>query len=101
MKNITFKHRYPKMCGQTSGRLVTVLPIMIDRNTPTDMVKYETTYSEGDKYFYDSLPNGKYVQLVFVGNLGIPFSDIREAWPENRVKFFRESVNQEFRFNFR
>lgn len=101
MKNITFKHRYPKMCGQTSGRLVAVIPFMIDRTTPEDLMKYETTYSENGKYFYDRLENGRYVQLVFVGNFGIPFSDMREAWPENRVKFFFESVNQEFAFNFR
>lgn len=101
MKSITFRHRYPKMCGQTSGRLVAVLPIMIDRNAPDYMMKYETTYSENGKLFYDKLPDGEYVQLVFVGNLGIPFSTIREAWPHNRVKFFYESVNDEFEFNFR
>jgi hypothetical protein len=100
MKSITFKHPYPKMCGQTSGRLVAVLPIMIDRGSPDELMKYETTYSEDGRYFYDRLENGKYIQLVFVGNLGIPFSDIREAWPENRVRFFYESVNEEFSFNF-
>lgn len=40
------------------------------------MLEYDTKTVDGDYY---NLRNGKYIQLVFIGNKGIPFCTIRPA----------------------
>ena len=83
MNTIKFSHEYPKLHGQTSAELLAVRPIKIDAHTPKELLDYDTTY-EGGRY---PLKSGDYIQLIFLGNLRIPFCTIRSAYPASKVMF--------------
>lgn len=72
---IKFSHNYFKLHNQTIAELIDVKRITIDKDTPPELLKYDTAYDGG---MYE-LKNGSYVMLVFLGNLGIPFTTIRPA----------------------
>ena len=72
---IKFSHNYYKLHNQTKAQLISVKKIVIDKDTPSELLEYDTTY-DGGRY---ELKNGHYVMLVFLGNLGIPFTTIRPA----------------------
>lgn len=102
---IKFSHAYPKLHGQTSAELLAVRPIRIDRNTPDELLEYDTTYY--DKPFKDAtslyaekqrfpLLTGDYIQLVFLGNLGIPFCTIRKNYPPQKGDYYRGKVGDTF-----
>ena len=92
MLTIRFSHDYPKLHGQTSAQLLAVLPLTIDANTPAELLEYDTTY-EGGHY---ALKHGKYLQLVFIGNLRIPFCTIRAAYPPSKVQYYLSAVGRDF-----
>ncbi|WP_320130283.1 hypothetical protein [uncultured Sphaerochaeta sp.] len=89
---IGFSHDYPKLHGQTSARLLAVEPITIDDNTPKALLDYDTTTLDGNKYH---LADGEYIQLIFLGNLRIPFCTIRRQTYE-KIKFYQAVIGQEF-----
>lgn len=102
---IKFSHDYPKLHGQITAELLAVRPIRIDRNTPDELLEYDTTYYE--KPFKDEtslyaekrrfpLPTGDYIQLVFLGNLRIPFCTIRKAWPPQKVDYYKAAIGHDF-----
>ena len=72
---IKFSHNYYKLHNQTKAQLISIKSIVIDKDTPSELLEYDTTY-DGGRY---ELKNGHYVMLVFLGNLGIPFTTIRSA----------------------
>ena len=72
---IKFSHNYFKLHNQTKAELIDIKRIAIDKDTPPELLDYDTTY-DGGRY---ELKNGDYVMLVFLGNLGIPFTTIRSA----------------------
>ena len=72
---IKFSHNYFKLHNQTKAQLISVKKIVIDKDTPFELLEYDTTY-DGGRY---ELKNGDYVMLVFLGNLGIPFTTIHPA----------------------
>ena len=72
---IKFSHNYYKLHNQTKAELIDIKRIEIDKDTPHELLDYDTTY-DGGRY---ELKNGDYVMLVFLGNLGIPFTTIRSA----------------------
>lgn len=80
MKAIKFSHEYPKLHGQTSAELLAVHPL--DAHTPKELLDYDTTY-EGGRY---PLRSGEYIQLIFLGNLRIPFCTIRSAYPPSKME---------------
>lgn len=105
MLTIRFSHDYPKLHGQTSARLLAVLPLTIDAHTPAELLEYDTTYYvkpfNSDTSIYAEkehypLKHGKYLQLVFIGNLRIPFCTIRAAYPPSKVQYYLSSVGQDF-----
>ena len=112
MNTIKFSHEYPKLHGQTSAELLAVKPIRIDRDTPDELLEYDTTYYERlgyDKTYYASfdlsdvptkkrfqLPTGDYIQLIFLGNLRIPFCTIRKAWPPSKVEYYTAAIGETF-----
>ena len=63
---IKFSHNYFKLHNQTKAELIDIKRIVIDKDTPYDGGRYE-------------LKKGDYVMLVFLENLGIPFTTIRSA----------------------
>lgn len=102
---IKFSHDYPKLHGQITAELLAVRPIRIDRNTPDELLEYDTTYYE--KPFKDEtslyaekrrfpLPTGDYIQLIFLGNLRIPFCTIRKAWPPQKVDYYKALIGRHF-----
>ena len=92
MNTIKFSHDYPKLHGQASAELLAVRPIKIDAHTPQELLDYDTTY-DGGRF---PLKSGEYIQLVFLGNLRIPFCTIRSAYPETKVAYYRNAVGQTF-----
>lgn len=92
MNSIRFSHYYPKLHGQTSAELLAVRPLKIDAHTPPELLEYDTTY-DGGRY---PLRSGEYLQLVFLGNLRIPFCTIRSAYPPSKVAYYRQSVGKVF-----
>ena len=110
MKTIRFSHDYPKLHGQTTAELLAVKPLRIDRNTPDELLEYDTTYY--DKPFLDEtslyaekqrfpLPPGEYIQLIFLGNLRIPFCTIRPAWPKSKVEYYTAAIGETFNVEVR
>ena len=97
MNTIGFSHHYPKLHGQTSATLLDVLPIRIDKNTPRELIEYDTKYDGG----YFQLPTGDYIQLVFLGNLRIPFCTIRKARPTSKVEYYISKIGEEFAIKFK
>jgi len=107
MSVIKFSHDYPKLHGQTSATLLAVVPIRIDRNTPKELIEYDTTYyvtrelSEvglglGTVKEYFPLPTGDHIQLIFLGNLRIPFCTIRRNYPPQKGDYYRGKVGDVF-----
>lgn len=92
MKTIRFSHDYPKLHGQTSAELLAVRPLKIHAHTPNELLVYDTTYN-GGRY---KLRYGMYLQLIFLGNLGIPFCTIRSAYPHRKVVYYLNSVGCTF-----
>ena len=96
-KRIGFSHRYPKIHGQTSARLLAVNPISITKNTPRELLEYDTSYEGG----HFELKRGKYIQLVFLGNLGIQFCTIRPAFPSRKVDYYNGAVGEWFDIKYK
>ena len=98
---IKFSHNYPKLHGQTSAELLAVRPIRIDKNTPKELLEYDTTYWEyvslgGYVKSRFPLPTGDYIQLIFLGNLRIPFCTIRKNYPPQKGDYYRGKVGDIF-----
>lgn len=47
---IKFSSNYPKLHLQTSAKLVAVEDIRIDKNTPKELIEYDTKNSNGEYY---------------------------------------------------
>lgn len=92
MSVIKFSHDYPKLHGQTSAELLAVRPIRIDKNTPEELLEYDTKYDGG----YYKLATGDYIQLIFLGNLRIPFCTIRRNYPPQKGDYYRGKVGDMF-----
>lgn len=93
MKTIKFSGDYPKLHGQKSATLVAVAKIKIDKNTPHELLEYDTKKSDGTYY---ELKTGNYMQLIFLGDKAIPFCTIRSAYPQHKVEYYKNSIGQKF-----
>ncbi len=101
MKAIKFSHDYPKLHGQITAELLAVKHLRIDRDTPEELLEYDTTYFEyagnlGKIKEYFPLPTGDYIQLIFLGNLHIPFCTIRKAWPKQKAEYYTAAIGEIF-----
>ena len=95
MRNhIGFRHHYTKLHGQTHGILLYAQPCIIDRYWISD----ETIQYDTDGVF--PLPDGAYLQLVFLGNKYIPFTSYRKNNRENRERFCGHEL-EIFDFDFK
>ncbi len=88
---IKFSSDYPKLHGQTTAELLAVKPIRIDKDTPKELLEYDTMKADGTYY---KLRTGDYIQLIFLGNLGIPFCTIRSK--RNRFAQDKEAYYKQF-----
>ena len=94
---IKFSSDYPKIHGQTSAELLAVKPIRIDKDTPKELIEYDTRKSDGTYY---NLKTEDYIQLIFLGNLGIPFCTIRSKrnrFAEDKEAYYLQFVGENFR----
>ena len=93
---IKFSSDYPKLHGQTSAILIAVKPIRIDKDTPKELLEYDTKKADGTYY---ELKTGDYIQLIFIGNLGIPFCTIRSKrnrWGDDKELYYNGHVQEVF-----
>lgn len=99
MNQIKFSKEYVKLHGQTEGTLLAVVKIRITKENPcAELVDYDTLAEDGSRYV---LKRGNYLQLVFLGNLGIPFCTIRSDKPamnglRAKYDYYREKIGERF-----
>ena len=99
MNRIKFSKEYVKLHGQRRATLLLVRPIEITKETPyTELLDYDTLAVDGSRY---EIGKGRYLQLVFLGDLGIPFCTIRYAKPAingmaSKIDFYSARVGQVF-----
>lgn len=91
MPKIKFSHNYPKLWNQTAAELLAVKEIRIDKNTHPDLIEYDTKAVNGE---YFKLNTGNHIQLIFLGNKGIPFCTIRSAFPETKVAYYKSLIGK-------
>ena len=69
-------------------------------------LEYDTTYwdevTDGG-YVNGNYPllTGDYIQLIFLGNLRIPFCTIRRAYPPSEIDYYEHSVGELFNVEVR
>ena len=93
MKVIRFSGKYPKLHDQDSAKLLAVEEIKIDKNTPKELIEYDTKKSDGTYY---ELKTGYYLQLIFLGEKRIPFCTIRSAFPQHKINYYKNSIGEIF-----
>ena len=102
---IKFSHDYPKLWNQDEAYLLAIKKIHSD-NISDELREYDTAYYPPDDSakpvmsYYD-LPHGLLLQLIFIGNKGIPFCTIRrytrqkyEYYLKNIRKFFFVEIHE-------
>lgn len=96
MPTIKFSSNYHKLHGQTTAELLAVKDIKIDRNTSPELLEYDTKKPDGTYY---ELKKGEYIQLLFIGNLGIPFCTIRSKWSKfgDKKDFYLRKIGETFK----
>lgn len=93
-RKIKFCSNYPKLWNQESAILVAVRDIKINKETHPDLLEYDTKKIDGT---YFPLKSGNYIQLLFIGNKGIPFCTIRSAFPTKKIDYYKSNINQMFK----
>jgi hypothetical protein len=83
MNKIKFSHNYPKLCTQKTAELLAVKTLSLPQDMNFLLWEYDTKYFK--KYpintvDYYQLGTGEHLQLIFLGNLGIPFCTIRPRY---------------------
>lgn len=95
MLEIKFRKNYPKLWNQTSA-------ILIDINFRNrkflhkDFIEYDTKSDDGTYY---NLSSGMLIQLVFIGNKGIPFCTIRR-WTPGKANYYAEQLGKDFEIKY-
>lgn len=87
MKNINvikFDGEYEKLRRQTGGELIDVRVVTVNKASSDELIDYDTCRLDGTFY---NLKFGEYLQLTFMGNLGIPLSTFRKINTENLEKY--------------
>lgn len=96
MNKIKFSSDYPKLHGQFTAVLLAVQPLRIDKETPKELIEYDTKKSDGTYY---KLKTGNYIQLIFLGNFGIPFCTIRSKrnrYAEDKEVYYNQFIGEIF-----
>ena len=99
MNRIRFSKEYIKLHGQRSAELLAVQRVSIPDGVSPELIEYDTVATDGSRY---ELKPGKYLLLVFLGELGIPFTTIRADTPPmkgrglGKYEFYDSRVAQRF-----
>jgi hypothetical protein len=92
---IKFSHSYPKLHNQEYARLLDVFEID-DTDLNDELKIYDTHWiEEGEEGFYE-LPKGKLIQLIFYGELRIPFCTIRR-FTQEKLKYYKSKIGESFK----
>lgn len=100
MAEIKFSHKYPKLHGQTSATLLAVRELEFPKDKNEELIEYDTVYVGTVCTEYFPLPDGSYLQLIFVGNKHIPFCTIRSKWGgfrKNKKEYYESMIGKEFK----
>jgi hypothetical protein len=89
VKTVKFSHVYPKLWGQKTAELLRVC--LLASVNPT-LREYDTKFLEGQYY---ELPKGKVIQLIFVGDKGIPFCTIRR-FTDDKWEYYTHQIGECF-----
>jgi len=69
--------------------LLEVIPVRLE-NLSAEFLNYDT---DGGRF---KLPKrGEYLLLIFRGYTGL-FPTLRAAWPSSKLKYYRDSIGEEF-----
>lgn len=99
MNKIRFSKEYVKLHGQMAAELLSVSRVRIPDGVSPELIEYDTAATDGSRY---ELKPGKYILLVFLGELGIPFTTIRADTPpmkgrgQGKYEYYCSLVNQRF-----
>lgn len=93
MNKIKFSKEYNKLWNQKNAELLAVKDITINKNTPKELIEYDTKATDGSYY---PLKTGNYIQLLFIGDKGIPFCTIRAAYPSHKVEYYKSKIGEIF-----
>ena len=99
MTEIKFSKEYCKLHHQTSAELLAVRRLDINADNPfTELLDYDTLATDGTRY---EIKKGHWLQLVFLGDKGIPFCTIRSDRPayngmKSKYDYYNEKVGERF-----
>jgi hypothetical protein len=111
--NIRFSHNYPKLWGQKTAMLIEVRIVQKENLSPL-LVEYDTYWNDNlqnkwensmeicsttvqkinlkpNCYGYYPLPKGTLLQLIFLGDKGIPFCTLRRHTPQ-KERYYQSRV---------
>jgi len=94
MNTIQFSHEYPKLWGQTECNLIHVRYLPRDQITP-ELTEYDTRWHDEGQSGYYQLPETDVIQLIFIGNKGIPFCTLRR-FTKQKLDYYTEKKYQIF-----
>jgi hypothetical protein len=74
-RQIKFPVHYYKVCGQETAELLDVREMVVSNKDDQTYIRYEVRSEET----MDGERDGRYAQLIFLGNKGIPFSHLVDS----------------------
>lgn len=74
-RQIKFPVNYYKVCGQDEAELLGVRDMVVNKAKDQTYIRYEVRSEET----MDGERDGRYAQLIFLGNKGIPFSHLVDS----------------------
>jgi hypothetical protein len=92
---IKFSGDYPKLHGQSRGRLLAVEYVVFGWDYPEGGKLWEYDTKKSDGTYYPLKPGVPYLQLIFLGGDGIPFCTLRRDTPEKQ-EYYRSKVGEWF-----
>lgn len=103
MNRIGFSHKYPKLHRQKTATLLAVRELLIPKDLNDDLLRYDTVFDDGSGKGYFPLPDGEYLQLIFIGNKHIPFCTIRSKWGvhKNKKEYYESKIGEEFEIHIK
>jgi len=103
MTEILFSHYYPKLHFQKEAELIAVRILNKPEDWNEELAEYDTKFRKGllsqssaIEVYEDShypVPDGKLLQLVFIGDKHIPFCTLR-SWNKEKEKYYRGLIGQ-------
>jgi hypothetical protein len=93
---IKFSSDYPKLWGQDEAKLIYVGLVEDSGKSDIEMgfklSEYDTKKSDGSYY---PLPMGTLIQLVFLGDEGIPFCTLRR-FIQRKFEYYKSKIGEWF-----